>query len=346
MRRTIPLIASAASLALVSCYAESRSTLDATNTPDAQVNSALTQEFSLSTGAAIDRPGLSNLVVFQAIDHGEHGLISGGAPSGALGMQTLAQLGIATIISVDGALPDVATAKKLGMRTVHVPIRYDGVTDEQRLTLVRAVRDLPKPIYLHCHHGKHRSAAAAGVIAVSLGWMTRDEACERMKVSGTAAAYPGLWRCVRESAVMDAAALDRANVRFTEVSEPSTLVALMVELDEAIERLNLLERNEWRAPATHPDLAAAAECARLADLLDPVRRGVDLSTSHGLMAQEFAPLRNAATAMESALVAAEPQADTRGHLATATKASLTRHFQAISAGCRDCHVKHRDAPTH
>jgi protein tyrosine phosphatase (PTP) superfamily phosphohydrolase (DUF442 family) len=98
-------------------------------------------------------PGLHN--VHRLSDK----LISGSSPDGAVGFQSLKQLGVRTIISVDGAKPDVEAAKQAGLRYVHLPIGYGGVSEEQGLRLARAVHDLPGPIYLHCHHGKHRGPA-------------------------------------------------------------------------------------------------------------------------------------------------------------------------------------------
>src|SRR5262245_14725203 len=43
-------------------------------------------------------------------------VISGGLPEGDAAFKELADLGVKTIISVDGAKPDVATAKKYGLR--------------------------------------------------------------------------------------------------------------------------------------------------------------------------------------------------------------------------------------
>ena len=45
-------------------------------------------------------------------------VISGGLPDGDAGFAELRELGIKTVISVDGAKPDVATAQKHGRRTV------------------------------------------------------------------------------------------------------------------------------------------------------------------------------------------------------------------------------------
>ena len=88
-------------------------------------------------------------------------VISGGQPEGEAGFAELKGLGIKTIISVDGAKPDLELAKKFGLRYVHLPHGYDGIPEERVEELAKAVRDLPGPIYIHCHHGKHRSPAAA-----------------------------------------------------------------------------------------------------------------------------------------------------------------------------------------
>jgi hypothetical protein len=47
-------------------------------------------------------------------------VILGGLPEGDAAFQELAGLSVKTIISVDGATPDVATAKKYGLRYVHL----------------------------------------------------------------------------------------------------------------------------------------------------------------------------------------------------------------------------------
>src|SRR5688500_19183961 len=52
-------------------------------------------------------------------------VLSGAQPEDAKAFETLARLGVKTIISVDGAAPDVETARKYGIRYVHLPIKYD-----------------------------------------------------------------------------------------------------------------------------------------------------------------------------------------------------------------------------
>ena len=46
---------------------------------------------------------------------------SGGEPKDATAFDQLADLGVQTIISVDSAKPNVAAAKKLGIRYIHIP---------------------------------------------------------------------------------------------------------------------------------------------------------------------------------------------------------------------------------
>src|SRR5262245_46397548 len=56
-------------------------------------------------------------------------VISGGQPDGELAFAKLKELGVKTIISVDGARPEVELAKKYGLRYVHLPHGYDGVPE-------------------------------------------------------------------------------------------------------------------------------------------------------------------------------------------------------------------------
>ncbi|MEM6655987.1 MAG: hypothetical protein AAF596_09305, partial [Planctomycetota bacterium] len=80
-------------------------------------------------------------------------------------MRSLYRQGVRTLVSVDGARPDVALAAEHGLRYVHVPFGYDGIPREARLALTRVARDRQGGVYVHCHHGRHRGPAAAVVVA-------------------------------------------------------------------------------------------------------------------------------------------------------------------------------------
>jgi protein tyrosine phosphatase (PTP) superfamily phosphohydrolase (DUF442 family) len=293
---------------------------------------------SMSDDAAKDLEGLHNVVAYH------EGFWSGGVPEGKAGFEQLRSMGVKTIISVDGAVPDLELAKSMGMRYVHLPIGYDGFGDARKAELVRAVRDLPKPIYLHCHHGKHRSAGAAAAVAVSLGWMTNEQAAARMKVSGTAAGYKGLWSCTAKAAPMAAAVIDAASASFPEVTRPESFVASMVAIDEAFDRLKLAEKAGWKAPADHPDLAPIADAGKLADLF----RLIDEASLRKCSPEGADELKSwmarsatAAAQLEAALERAGKTAP-EGPDAASQRAAATALMAGLAADCKACHAKYRD----
>jgi protein tyrosine phosphatase (PTP) superfamily phosphohydrolase (DUF442 family) len=293
---------------------------------------------SPSDGTARDLAGLHNVVAYR------EGFWSGGVPEGKAGFEQLRSMGVKTIISVDGAIPDAELAKSMGMRYVHLPIGYDGFDDARKAELVRAVRDLPRPIYMHCHHGKHRSAGAAAAVAVSLGWMTNEQAAARMKVSGTAAGYKGLWACAAKAAPMSAAVIDAASAEFPEVTRPASFVASMVAIDEAFDRLKLAERAGWKAPADHPDLAPVADAGKLADLFRLVDEASLRTCSPEGVDELKAWMARSATAAAQ-LEAALGRAGTPGLAeadALAARSAATASMAALAADCKACHAKHRD----
>ena len=66
-------------------------------------------------------------------------LYSGGGPEGDAGFAALQTLGVKTVVSVDGAAPDAATAGRYGLRYVHVPVGYDGIPREKAWRIAKAV---------------------------------------------------------------------------------------------------------------------------------------------------------------------------------------------------------------
>lgn len=283
----------------------------------------------------VDFVGLHNVVAFH------EGFYSGSAPDSPEAFASLADLGVRTVISVDGAVPDIIAARAGGMRYVHLPIGYNGFDETRRAELVRAVRDLPRPIYIHCHHGKHRSAGAAATIAVSLGWLTNDAAIERMKVSGTAAGYTGLWSCAAKAAPMMAAAIDAARADFPEVTKPESMIAAMVAIDEALDRIKLVERNDWKVPADHPDLAPAADAGKLADLLRLATDDAHITALDDLARSDFRALLADGVLKAGALEAMLSSSDGNS-MSDAERARLKAALAAVGANCKACHVKHRD----
>lgn len=257
-------------------------------------------------------------------------ILSGASPDSPEGFDELRGLGVTTIISVDGSTPDVASAAARGMRYIHVPVTYSTITDEQRLEIARAIRDLPGNVYIHCHHGMHRGPAAAAAAAVTLGIMTPERGAAFMHEAGTAESYTGLWECVASAARATGAELDAVPDSFPAVRRAEGLTAAMVEIDFAFEHLSVIKRAGWEVPSDHPDLVPAAEAGRLADNLrlaaeDPeaARHGAGFL---GLLMESA----KRAGELEGAIVAGEGGD------------SLNARIALVGADCKACHGKYRD----
>lgn len=273
-----------------------------------------------------DYPGIHNAAAY------DDGFISGSAPEGDEGFQTLAALGVKTVISVDGAVPDVETAERYGLRYIHLPIGYNGFSEQRKLELVRATRDAERlgPVYIHCHHGKHRSAGAAAAVAVGLGWLAPAEAVARMKVSGTAPNYKGLYACAEQSVVLAESVIDAVPADFPAQWKPSGYVSGMVETDEVFERLKSIEKAAWQTPADHPDLVPAAEAGRLADLFRVLTESEYTQRKGGEFLAQMQQAHGEAQLLEDWIIAGtEP-------------ARLSEQFKLVGASCKSCHAQYRD----
>ena len=248
-------------------------------------------------------------------------LRSGSSPESEDAFVELEQLGFKTIISVDGAAPDVAAAEKHGLRYVHLPVGYDGIGRARVLELAKAVRDLPGPVYIHCHHGRHRGPAAAAVIRLCLDpQYTPEEAEAFLKEAGTDPRYAGLIGLPRTLKRPMAEELDRAPADFPAVSRVADLTSRMVEIDGIWDELKAAKDADWPKPG---DSAGAAvllieqyrEMARTPDAKRFGKRLADAETEAGML--------------ERALRSSD-----------ATRANTA--FAASKAICQRCHDEFRD----
>lgn len=268
-------------------------------------------------------PGLHNVVTYAP------DIVCGGVPEGDEGLHSLAAMGIKTIVSVDGAVPDVEGAERLGMRYVHLPISYDTVPAKRQLELAQALASLPGPVYMHCHHGKHRSAGALGSAVVLAGKLTPQQALERMEVSGTAKEYEGLWKVVREAKPLDANQLHADPASFPKVSEVSGMVATMAEIDLVFDLVKQAQKAGWKAPKDHPDLFAPKETQRLARLFAQLEEDPD---SKQLPADYQTQLDH------SIRITADLDAAVQANDA----ANADRLFATLGKSCKECHKTYRD----
>jgi protein tyrosine phosphatase (PTP) superfamily phosphohydrolase (DUF442 family) len=263
-------------------------------------------------------------------------LYSGGDPHGEASFRALKALGVRTIVSVDGAPPDVKSAHEFGIRYVHLPIGYDGVPREQAVRLVQAVKTLPGPVYVHCHHGKHRGPAAAAVCGIALEGWSKDEALAWMEEAGTSPAYRGLYASACGFVLPTAEELGRVGADLPERAPVPAPVERMVQVDKRWDHLKDVQKAGFRPPADSPDLDPPHEALQLAELFRELVRLRDTKERDEEFLGAAEAAEHEATGLEAALRAfgEEPSADARKAVESA--------FNAVSRSCTSCHTKHRD----
>jgi protein tyrosine phosphatase (PTP) superfamily phosphohydrolase (DUF442 family)/cytochrome c556 len=264
-------------------------------------------------------PGILNVVRITP------SLYSGSEPKGEEGFASLAKMGIKTVVSVDGARPNLDLAHQHGMKYVHVPIGYDAITPQAGKTLARAAREAEGPIYVHCHHGEHRGPAAAAVMCMAAEGVSGEQAKQILEVAGTGKQYPGLWRDV--AAYMPPAA-DVELPELVEMAQVETYPAAMAKIDRNFDNLKLCQQARWSVPAEHPDLVAAQEAVILREGLHEAKRNLT-ADRNAEFRQWLAGAEGLAAELEQTIRQREPDA------ADAT-------FTLLEASCKKCHAKYRN----
>jgi protein tyrosine phosphatase (PTP) superfamily phosphohydrolase (DUF442 family) len=265
-------------------------------------------------------------------------VISGGLPVGDAAFAELSRRGIKTIISVDGAKPDLAAAQKYGLRYIHLPHGYDGISAERMLDLSKAIRDLDGPIYVHCHHGKHRSPAAAGVACVGAGLISTTTAVKALEVAGTSPDYRGLFQAVQQAQPIDPVLLDQRSGEFPEIAQLPPLAEAMVELETVHDHLQQIMTAGWRAPPQHADLDPRHTALMLREHFSELLRS-DLGQQQDVAFRDYLQQsESAARQIETTLAAWSPDSG------QPTPAILASSAQRIREDCKACHVRFRDNP--
>jgi protein tyrosine phosphatase (PTP) superfamily phosphohydrolase (DUF442 family) len=258
-------------------------------------------------------------------------VIAGAQPEGTAGFEALRDLGVRTIISVDGATPDVATARKYGLRYVHLPITYSTVTEQEGEAIAKAIHELPGPIYLHCHHGKHRSAAAVAVACVYDGSLQPGQAESVLKVFGTGENYTGLWKAAREAELHDPEAIKALKVDFVETAKIPPLAESMVLVDQHAEDLKLIQKSGWRVPAEHPDLDPPHEALQIREHFRETARTDAVKARPEAFRTMLSEGEEASAALEAVLARKPIQG-----------AAADAAFKRLAASCAACHKAYRD----
>jgi protein tyrosine phosphatase (PTP) superfamily phosphohydrolase (DUF442 family) len=260
---------------------------------------------------------------------------SGSSPEGDEGFAELRRFGVRTVISVDGARPDTATAARYGMRYVHLPVGYDGIPRDKVLALVKAVRELPGPVYVHCHHGTHRGPSAVAVIQLCTdpAW-DRDRAEAWLRTAGTDPRYVGLVGLPRMLVPPTKEELAVTPSDFPEAATIPDLARVMVGIDERWDRLKMAKAAGWKPPKDHPDVDPPHEAVQLTEAFREATRLGDTTRRGAEFIRLLSEAESATAELEKAL-----------RTTPSDPGRLESAFTRTAGACADCHARFRDRPT-
>jgi protein tyrosine phosphatase (PTP) superfamily phosphohydrolase (DUF442 family) len=311
--------ASVAAVALCLCATALAFANDNANPPAIPNTTDASPKVGAEPDPSADPAGLHN--VMKLSNH----LYSGSEPHGDEGFASLAKLGIKTVVSVDGAKPNVEAARRHGIRYIHIPIGYDGLPEHAGLSLARVAKEIDGPVYVHCHHGKHRGPAAAAVACIAAGDSSNTEALGILERGGTSKDYKGLWRDVQNFVSPPAGA---ALPDLVEVAEVGSFAAAMSQVDRTFDNLKLCRDARWSAPPDHPDIDPEQEALLLFEGLHEAGRN---------QGDAYEPQ------FKKWLADAESAANNlRSDLRQKDLNAATDRVLLLEESCKQCHQKYRD----
>jgi protein tyrosine phosphatase (PTP) superfamily phosphohydrolase (DUF442 family) len=226
----------------------------------------------LAAQAPAEHPGLHH--VYRLSDT----IVSGAEPEGEEAFRKLAEMGVRTILSVDGKEPDHELAARHGLRYVHVPIRYRGIADGELQSIAKTFRELEGPFYVHCYHGQHRGPAAAAVGRVVLDGAPREQAIAEMRQwCGTSSKYEGLYATIAYGALPSAAETAAHDFDFAPAHRFSGFRHAMVDLARSWDTVEALGARGWTPDPEHPDASARNEAAKTLEIFRQSRGMTDIA---------------------------------------------------------------------
>jgi protein tyrosine phosphatase (PTP) superfamily phosphohydrolase (DUF442 family)/cytochrome c556 len=319
--------------------------------PDGEVHEAVTappvppplvlQASAYEAAAAVPLPNLAPMEtsglhnVYRLSDT----IISGSEPHGEAALEDIARMGVKTILSVDGKVPDAETAAKYGLRYVHVPIQYKGIKDDEVAKIAKTFRELEGPFYVHCFHGKHRGPAGAAIGRIALDGVAREEAIAEMRQwCGTSSKYEGLYRAIALKDVPSAEETAKYEFGFEAAHAFEGTRTAMIPMGRHFDNVTLIKKAGWKVDPEHPDLDPLQEATQLHQLFAACQKMEDTAAYaddyHGWMQASFD------ASAQLVLFLSDCKAETCTPEEVAKE--LGAAYDVVSKSCTDCHKAYRD----
>lgn len=250
---------------------------------------------------------------------------TGGKPEGEAAFRALQEQGITTVVNVDGSQPDLAAAKKYGLRYIHLPMGYDALSQEDLAAMRRLADEVAGKVYIHCHHGMHRGPAYAAALLRMEGKLTPEAARALLEDAGTSKDYPGLWFSGVEQPLLD---IQLCAAPLPETSKTSSMIEAMVRMDDAYDPLKGYMNSGRKLPADSPDFDPLNSARQTIQALKDVRAFPEVKDA------KFAGL------LEASVAAGEGFAESLA----AGEGAAEAKFKVFDQSCVACHKVYRNPP--
>lgn len=291
--------------------------------------------FSLPETPPQELPGLHHVYVLS------EQIISGAEPVGDEAFLKLQSMGVKTILSVDGKVPDHQTAAKYGIRYVHVPIQYSGITEDERLKIAKTFRELEGPFYTHCYHGKHRGPAGAAIGRIVIDGIPRDEAIAEMRQwAQTSPNYEGLFEVIAVGEIPTASQTRAFAFDFEPEHKFEGVRSGMIPMARNWDHIKDAKKNGWLPDPKHPDVVPLQEAIQLHGLfagLTELKETKDHPEDFRNWMQQG---RDASERLQRSLSLCSQEED--GFAVGDWKAEAEEAYKLLADSCSSCHAVYRD----
>lgn len=101
---------------------------------------------------------------------------------GKKGFKELELLGIKTVINLRRQKKDDRKARETGLQLVKVPLKAGRLTEEEIVTVLKAIQTAQDPVLVHCWHGSDRTGAIAAAYRIVFENWSRQKAIAELRI--------------------------------------------------------------------------------------------------------------------------------------------------------------------
>jgi len=282
-----------------------------------------------------DLPGLHH--VYRLSEQ----IISGAEPQGEAAFAQLEAMGVRTVLSVDGKIPNRELAATHGLRYVHLPIQYSGITGDELMKLSKTFRELEGPFYVHCFHGKHRGPAAAAIGRVVRDGAPRDQAIAEMRQwCSTSSKYEGLYKVVATAQMPSPESTNALEYDFSPAHTFTGVRGGMIGIARKWDLVKEARERNWQDDPQHPDVSALQEATQLHQIYADLCRLDELNEKPSDFRDWMHQGRDASARLVRALSDCNQQPEAEG--VASWHAEALAASKLIGDSCSSCHAEYRN----